>query len=184
MESKLTAEDARQSLTDHVAAKGAEIREKYGPRIGWHELLRILEDRTVCRYPCEIVFDAEPLHRGGVRLSKGKGGTPGGRFYSLRSSLLHDATRPGAPSGSLSARGGELRRVCLGGGCRNIWGFGIGDFHRGILSNPMRDGGRDGRMRGFRLRLPHSKSCAGIKVRFFVNFSFNPNQKPPINNTP
>jgi len=35
MTEKLTTNDARQSLTAHVAAKGAEIFEKYGPHIGW-----------------------------------------------------------------------------------------------------------------------------------------------------
>jgi hypothetical protein len=61
MSTRLTAQDAQQSLSAHVAAKGAELREKYGPRIGWKELLRILEDRAFCRYPCAIVFDSAPL---------------------------------------------------------------------------------------------------------------------------
>ena len=61
---QLTAQDARQSLNAHVAAKVAEIRAKYGPTIGWRELLRILEDREVVRYPCEIVFDSAPLQPG------------------------------------------------------------------------------------------------------------------------
>ena len=64
MATQLTAGDARQSLNAHVAAKGAEIHEKYGPRIGWTELLRVLEDRTCVRYPCEIVFDSKPLQPG------------------------------------------------------------------------------------------------------------------------
>ena len=64
MEKRLTADDAKQSLTDHAAAKGAEIHEKYGPHIGWAELQRILEDRKCVRYPCEIVFDAAPLEPG------------------------------------------------------------------------------------------------------------------------
>ena len=46
----------------HVAFKGAEIREKYGPHLGWKELLRVLQDRKCVRYPCEIVFDAAPLN--------------------------------------------------------------------------------------------------------------------------
>ena len=46
MAEQLTVDDARQSLTAHVAAKGAEIFEKYGPRIGWKELLQILADRV------------------------------------------------------------------------------------------------------------------------------------------
>ena len=64
MATKLTVDDARQSLNAHVAAKGAELREKYGPSIGWQELLRLLADRTLVRYPCEIVFDAAPLEAG------------------------------------------------------------------------------------------------------------------------
>ena len=64
MPTRLTADDARQSLNGHVAAKGAEIHAKYGPKIGWTELRRILEDRTCVRYPCEIVFEATPLAEG------------------------------------------------------------------------------------------------------------------------
>ncbi|HZP58901.1 MAG TPA: hypothetical protein VFB27_01155 [Opitutaceae bacterium] len=64
MSQKLTLEDARQSLTAHVAAKGEELREKYGPAIGWSELSRILADRDIVRYPCELVFDAAALEVG------------------------------------------------------------------------------------------------------------------------
>src|ERR1051326_8124973 len=68
MERKLTVEDARQSLAAHAAEKGVELREKYGPHIGWNELRRILEDRSVVRYPCEIVFDASGLLEGGFKI--------------------------------------------------------------------------------------------------------------------
>jgi len=61
MPHKLTLEDARESLTAHVAAKGAEIRAKYGPTIGWSQLQRILADPAFVRYPCELAFDAAPL---------------------------------------------------------------------------------------------------------------------------
>jgi len=61
MSKQLTADDFKESLNAHVAAKGEEIRERYGTDIGWKELLQILEDRSVVRYPCEIVFDAAPL---------------------------------------------------------------------------------------------------------------------------
>ena len=61
MATRFTSDDARQSLNAHAAAKGAEIRAKYGPDIGWEKLLRILGDRACVRYPCEIVFDAGPL---------------------------------------------------------------------------------------------------------------------------
>ncbi|HTY88543.1 MAG TPA: hypothetical protein VMB80_13835 [Candidatus Acidoferrum sp.] len=61
---QLTAEDARQSLNAHVAARGAELRAKYGPRIGWLELQQLLTDRSQVRYPCEVVFHAGPLQPG------------------------------------------------------------------------------------------------------------------------
>lgn len=51
-------------MSAHVAGRGAEIFEKYGPRIGWNELLRILEDRACVRYPCKAAFDAAPLQPG------------------------------------------------------------------------------------------------------------------------
>ena len=47
-----------------MAALGTETHAKYGPRIGWSQLRRILEDRTCVRYPCEITFDAAPLQEG------------------------------------------------------------------------------------------------------------------------
>jgi hypothetical protein len=56
--------DARQSLNAAAAATGAGIYEKFGPRIGWAQLLQILQDRNCTRYPCEIVFDAGPLEAG------------------------------------------------------------------------------------------------------------------------
>lgn len=73
---RLTAEDARQSLRVHVAAKGEEIRAKYGPHIGWAELQRILQDRSCVRYPCEIVFDAAPLQPGEFAWPEPKGSKP------------------------------------------------------------------------------------------------------------
>ena len=64
MERKLTVEAARQSLRSHAAEKGLQLRESFGSIIGWDELARILEDRSVVRYPCEIVFDAGGLFPG------------------------------------------------------------------------------------------------------------------------
>ena len=61
MAQKLTFEDAKQSLTAHIATKGAEIHAKFGPKIGYQELLRILADRDYTRYPVELVFSAEGL---------------------------------------------------------------------------------------------------------------------------
>jgi hypothetical protein len=76
MSARLTTEAARQSLREHVAAKGSEIRLKYGPRLGWAELQRLLEDRAYVRYPCELVFDADPLLPGEFAYPKAKGARP------------------------------------------------------------------------------------------------------------
>lgn len=76
MAQQLTVEDARQSLTAHVGAKGAEIREKYGPHIGWDELAEILADRSCVRYPCEIVFGTGSLLPGEFAFAAPKGNSP------------------------------------------------------------------------------------------------------------
>ena len=64
MPTQLTAADARESLNAHVAAKGHEIHEKFGPQIGWAELTQILADRASVRYPCQVVFDSALLKPG------------------------------------------------------------------------------------------------------------------------
>jgi hypothetical protein len=64
MSQQLTLADAQRSLTDHIAGRAVEIRKKYGPRIGWAELQRLLEDRECTRYPVEIVFDETHLRDG------------------------------------------------------------------------------------------------------------------------
>lgn len=61
MAKQLTADDARHSLTAHVTRQGIEVFCRYGPRIGWNELQRLLQDRACVRYPCEIVFAATSL---------------------------------------------------------------------------------------------------------------------------
>jgi hypothetical protein len=71
-----SAQDARQSLKASAAAIGAEIYAKHGPRIGWKQLLQILEDRSCARYPCEIVFDAAPLQAGEFAHPVAKGDHP------------------------------------------------------------------------------------------------------------
>ena len=80
MPKQLTAEDGRQSLQAHAAAKGAEIREKYGPEIGWLQLLQLLEDRVITRYPCEIVFDDSNLQPGEFAYPRPKSEDPAAGF--------------------------------------------------------------------------------------------------------
>lgn len=69
-------DDARQSLGEHAAQKGRELREKYGPRIGWEQLRLILDDRSVVRYPCEIEFSAEGLGPGEFAHPEPRGESP------------------------------------------------------------------------------------------------------------
>jgi hypothetical protein len=71
-----TPDDARETLACHVAAKGAEIREKYGPVIGWPQLQRILADRECVRYPCGLFFDAAPLLPGECAYPEARGAGP------------------------------------------------------------------------------------------------------------
>lgn len=80
MATPLTAEDAKQSLTAHVAGKGAEICAKYGPGLGWAGLQLLLNDRAYVRYPCEIVFDASALNPGEFAHAVAKGETPEAGF--------------------------------------------------------------------------------------------------------
>jgi hypothetical protein len=76
MATQLTADDVRESLNSHVAAKGAEIHAKFGPRIGWKELRQILDDRASVRYPCDIIFDSAPLGQGEFAHPVAKGQRP------------------------------------------------------------------------------------------------------------
>lgn len=76
MAKQLTAADAKQSLTAHVEARGIEVYLKYGPRIGWAELHRLLADRAYVRYPCEIVFDAGELLSGECAHAAARGSRP------------------------------------------------------------------------------------------------------------
>jgi hypothetical protein len=83
MATQLTASDAKQSLNAHVAAKGAEIFEKYGPSISWPQLQAILKDRACVRYPCELVFDSARLNPGEFAHPEPKGDRPEEGFTLL-----------------------------------------------------------------------------------------------------
>ncbi len=76
MPTPLTLETAKESLASHVAAKGAELRSKYGPHIGWSQLQDILLDRGFVRYPCALAFDADPLLPGECAFPLPLGGRP------------------------------------------------------------------------------------------------------------
>lgn len=68
------SEAAHQWIRADLESKAAEIRQKYGPSIGWHELQALLQDRHFIPFPCEIRFDASPLLPGefGHAVAKGQ----------------------------------------------------------------------------------------------------------------
>jgi len=76
MKTKLTEDDARESLNVHLESKGAEIRERYGSSFGWDELNQILNDRSFVRYPCQIAFDESALETGEFAYPRQNGQTP------------------------------------------------------------------------------------------------------------
>jgi len=61
---QLTEEDARESLQNHIQVKAGEARAKYGADIGYAEILEMLADREVVRYPVKTVFACDALQEG------------------------------------------------------------------------------------------------------------------------
>lgn len=59
-----TADDGRQGLRDHVLERAQVAREKHGPVIDAQSIMRVLEDRTIVRYPVSVRFDATGLQPG------------------------------------------------------------------------------------------------------------------------
>ncbi|MBK7404504.1 MAG: hypothetical protein IPJ41_07670 [Phycisphaerales bacterium] len=64
MEQRLTEQDGKMALRDHVAATALRGLERYGPAIDAEGLLRLLTDRSVVRFPVEIRFGTERLRPG------------------------------------------------------------------------------------------------------------------------
>ncbi len=52
---------AKQAFGEHIVEKATAARFKYGLYIDTDAVLRMLDDRTVVRYPTSLVFDASPL---------------------------------------------------------------------------------------------------------------------------
>lgn len=61
---KVTAEDGLRALRDHVIDTAQRARARYGGRIDWPTMQRMLRDELVVRYPVELRFDAGPLEPG------------------------------------------------------------------------------------------------------------------------
>ena len=77
---QLTEEDAKQSLQNHIQVKAGEARDKYGSNIGHAEILKMLEDREVVRYPVKIVFACDALQEGEFAFVQAIGTSPNEGF--------------------------------------------------------------------------------------------------------
>lgn len=75
-----TAEEAQQSLRDHVVTKAMDTRASRGGLIDRVEMMRLLDDRVVVRYPLGIRFDAEPLQSGEFACLESLGEHPSAGF--------------------------------------------------------------------------------------------------------
>jgi len=64
------------ALSDLVAAEGSEIYARFGPALGWDQLLNLLRDRAFVRFPCELRFNADPLLPGEFAHAARKGQKP------------------------------------------------------------------------------------------------------------
>jgi hypothetical protein len=73
---KLTGEDAKRSLRDHLVDKAMAARLKYGLYIDTETIFKMLDDREVVRYPTGVRFDAEPLEPGEFALAQPLGDDP------------------------------------------------------------------------------------------------------------
>lgn len=77
---KLTADDARVALRDHVRERARAARTRYGERIGLDEVLALLEDREFVRYPTDVAFDSSLLEPGEFAWAQQLGESPSSGF--------------------------------------------------------------------------------------------------------
>lgn len=61
---QLTEHDGRVALVEHVRAKAALARDRLQALGGADAIMRLLEDRSVVRYPVGVRFDDGPLEPG------------------------------------------------------------------------------------------------------------------------
>lgn len=80
MDGRPSEESARESLREHVVAKAVEARAARGGVVGQAEILALLEDRGVVRYPVHLRFDAGPLQAGEFACLQGCGEHPSDGF--------------------------------------------------------------------------------------------------------
>ncbi len=80
MAEQLTAESAQTALRGHVVERAMEAKLKHGFWIDAEQITRLLDDRSVVRYPVGIRFDEEPLEPGEFAWAMPLGDTPAEGF--------------------------------------------------------------------------------------------------------
>lgn len=80
MNPRPTIEQGQQSLRDHVVAKASDASAACGGPIGRHEMMRMLDDRSIVRYPLGVRFDSEPLRSGEFACLEALGSHPSDGF--------------------------------------------------------------------------------------------------------
>ena len=80
MARKLTEGDARVALQDHLGEKAMNARLTHGMYIDAETIVKMLDDRTVVRYPVGIRFDDEPLEPGEFAMPVQLGELPSAGF--------------------------------------------------------------------------------------------------------
>ena len=77
MEKKVepTEEDGYEALRNHIVNRAIACREKYGTELTWPLVQEILKDGDFVRFPVEVVFTDEGLHRGEFAIPVPKGET-------------------------------------------------------------------------------------------------------------
>ncbi len=73
-------EAAQQSLREHLVSKAIEARARRPDGIDRDGMLRLLEDRTIVRYPLGVRFDVEPLRPGEFACLQALGDRPSDGF--------------------------------------------------------------------------------------------------------
>ncbi len=80
MPNRPSEDDGRIALREHVAEKAMEARVKHGLCVDTEEILKLLNDRTIVRYPVGIRFDEEPLEPGEFAWPMPLGDSPSNGF--------------------------------------------------------------------------------------------------------
>ncbi len=81
MAKKLTEQDGKEALQDHVAQKAIQARVKCGLYVDAEAIIRLLGDREVVRFPVEVAFSKDHLHPGEFAIPQQKGENPRDGFW-------------------------------------------------------------------------------------------------------